>query len=981
MKTFLTLLLFVFSGSLYSQTLIQNFTLPNNAYYNSGYGLVNVGNALWMSSGSSTVGKGVLYKLDYDALKTDSLVINYYTIKESQGLASDGTNFWYVDRKTALCDLYKVSPAGVVLDSIILRPLFRNTSVYVGGAAFEDNAVWVSIYYPNNLAALYKIDVTTKTIRDSIPIFGTQPQGITVKGDTLFYVMDGFEGQPERIYALSLATHDTLFSFPLPEQPGIRQNPRGLAWDGRYFWLLAEPVGASTGRALFKYDLQGSGTPSINLITKTINYGNVQIDSTRRSSIEINNYGSADLIIDSAIVSGADFTLHAVLPLTIKPDSTKSLPITFKPTQNRVYKDSVLFYHNDPNFVFSKTLLNGAGVYTLPFILLSENSLNYGNKRVKSSGYKTLTITNKGSDELIIDSAKTKTRHFFFQKLNTPIVVDSQLSKSISLWFIPETYTNFSDTLTLYTNASNIRNVKIPLSGAGAPFDSTLGKVVWEADVPDNPNTNYDDYTARFIKDINDINGDGVNDLIVTTDNYLTVAFNGNSSVWGDVLWIFNSGTNNNNTGKVERMNSIQVMTDISGDSINDVVVGFGGGNEMVYAINGVTGEKLWEFGDSVNYGDGDINGIAVESDWNNDGKPDVLVSQSGNEFSGEGKFSAYALDGLTGTQIWRIDHSATKKMKDAIINIEDGGAVSSHGSGASNGEILGFDKNGLLMWAFPTLRVAWGLAEIENIGGLTTTDVIAADVGGNVYGITGDAGAAIWTASVGNNFIEDILMVPDLNNSGTDDILVSALTGNLYILEGSTGATLFVLPTGGVILGAGVLGDLNNDGLPEVGAGTYNPNNSFVFETKAGQQLFTYAGGNDAIECIWKAGDADKNGSFEYAIGTREGRVIVFSGGTDVPTGAKFEDILPSDFSLEQNYPNPFNPETVIEYRLPLKSAVTLKIFDILGNEIKTLVNEEQQQGKYTIGFDASRLASGVYFYRLNAGDFSSSKKMLLLK
>ena len=499
--------------------------------------------------------------------------------------------------------------------------------------------------------------------------------------------------------------------------------------------------------------------------------------------------------------------------------------------------------------------------------------------------------------------------------------------------------------------------------------------------VPDNPNTNYDDYTARFIKDINDINGDGVNDLIVTTDNYLTVAFNGNSSVWGDVLWIFNSGTNNNNTGKVERMNSFQIIEDISGDSINDVIVGFGGGNEMVYALNGVTGEKLWEFGDSVNYGDGDINGIAVESDWNNDGKPDVLVSQSGNETTGEGKFSAYALDGLTGTQIWRIDHSATKKMKDAIINIEDGGAVSSHGSGASTGEILGFDKNGQIMWSFPTLRVAWGLAEIENIGGLATSDVIAADIGGNVYGITGDAGAAIWTVSIGNYFIEDIHIVPDLNNSGTDDILVSALTGNLFILEGSTGANLFVLPTGGVILGAAVLGDLNNDGLPEVGAGTYNPNNAFVFETKAGQQLFTYAGGNDAVECIWKAGDADKNGSLEYAIGTREGRIIVYSGGTDVPSSTDFEDILPSDFSLEQNYPNPFNPETVIEYRLPLKSAVTLKIFDILGNEIRTLVNEEQNPGKYTIRFDASRLASGVYFYRLNAGDFSSAKKMLLLK
>ena len=981
MKKLMVIVFFLFTLSLLPQTLVQNYTLPVNSYYNSAYGLVNVNGALWLSSSSSTVGKGVLYKLSYEAVKLDTLKINYYTIKESQGLASDGTNFWYVDRKTSLCDLYKSALDGTVTDSIILKPIFRNTSVYVGGAAFEDNCVWVSIYYPNDLAALYKIDTQTKTIRDSIPVFGTQPQGITIKGDTLFYVMDGFESQPERIYAVSLTSHDTLFSFPLPEQPGIRQNPRGLAWDGRYLWLLAEPVGASTGRALFKYDLQGSGTPSINLITKTVSFGNVQIDTTRYSSIQIENYGNADLIIDSAIISGPDFSLATIFPLVIKPDSTKSLTVSFKPTQNKTYKDSILFYHNDPNFVFSKTLLNGAGVYTLPFIQLSDMQLNYGNKRVRSSGYKTFTVTNKGSDDLVIDSMWTTLPEFFFGDQFVSANIDSQLSASFRLWFIPDTYKAYADTLYISSNASNGKTLKIPISGVGAPFDSALGNIVWQAEIPDNPNTNYDDYTARFMKDIKDINGDGVDDLIVTADNYLTVAFNGNSSVWGDVLWIFNSGTNNNNTGKVERLHSLQIIDDISGDSINDVVVGFGGGNEMVYALDGVTGKKLWEFGDSVNYADGDINGLAVNVDWNGDGKPDVLVSQSGNETTGEGKFSAYLLDGLTGAQIWRIDHSTTKKMKDGIINTEEGGAVSSHGSGSSNGEILGFDKNGQIIWSFPTTRVVWGMAEIENIGGLATTDIIAGDFGGNVYAITGDAGAQIWTRSIGNNIIEDVFIVPDLNDNGTDDVMLSALTGNLYVLEGATGEILFSLPTGGVILGAGVLGDMTNDGIPELGAGTYNPNNSFVFETKAGSQIFQFAGNNDAVECIWKAGDADRNGSFEFAIGTREGRVIMFSGGTDVPTGIREGDLLPSEFALMQNYPNPFNPSTNIEYRIPVRSAITLKIYDILGNEVATLVNTDQLPGNYKVEFDASRFASGIYFYQLNAGDFSASKKMIFLK
>lgn len=86
-------------------------------------------------------------------------------------------------------------------------------------------------------------------------------------------------------------------------------------------------------------------------------------------------------------------------------------------------------------------------------------------------------------------------------------------------------------------------------------------------------------------------------------------------------------------------------------------------------------------------------------------------------------------------------------------------------------------------------------------------------------------------------------------------------------------------------------------------------------------------------------------------------------------------------DFSLHQNYPNPFNPSTVISYSLPASNFVTLKIFDILGNEITTLLNSEQSAGKYSISYNASHLSSGVYFYRLNAGEFSSTRKMLLTK
>jgi len=89
----------------------------------------------------------------------------------------------------------------------------------------------------------------------------------------------------------------------------------------------------------------------------------------------------------------------------------------------------------------------------------------------------------------------------------------------------------------------------------------------------------------------------------------------------------------------------------------------------------------------------------------------------------------------------------------------------------------------------------------------------------------------------------------------------------------------------------------------------------------------------------------------------------------------------IPSDFSLSQNYPNPFNPTTVISYQIPEKSFVNLKVYDILGNEVMTLVNGQKQAGSYQINFDASNLSSGVYIYQIIADNFVKSKKMLLLK
>jgi hypothetical protein len=105
-------------------------------------------------------------------------------------------------------------------------------------------------------------------------------------------------------------------------------------------------------------------------------------------------------------------------------------------------------------------------------------------------------------------------------------------------------------------------------------------------------------------------------------------------------------------------------------------------------------------------------------------------------------------------------------------------------------------------------------------------------------------------------------------------------------------------------------------------------------------------------------------------------------------PSDVADDSVMPNEFILEQNYPNPFNPSTTIKYSIPNVIStegrnlfVNLKVYDVLGNEVATLINEEKPAGNYEVGFNVSHLASGIYYYQLKAGSFTETKKMILLR
>ena len=123
---------------------------------------------------------------------------------------------------------------------------------------------------------------------------------------------------------------------------------------------------------------------------------------------------------------------------------------------------------------------------------------------------------------------------------------------------------------------------------------------------------------------------------------------------------------------------------------------------------------------------------------------------------------------------------------------------------------------------------------------------------------------------------------------------------------------------------------------------------------------------------------------TFDFGSDTRVLQGAVVNGilyGDTTTTGIDDQSELFNSFSLSQNYPNPFNPVTSIQYTVGSRKYVSIKIYDVLGNEVATLVNEEKPAGSYTVHFDGSKLSSGIYFCRLKSGSFTATKKLMLIK
>ncbi len=240
--------------------------------------------------------------------------------------------------------------------------------------------------------------------------------------------------------------------------------------------------------------------------------------------------------------------------------------------------------------------------------------------------------------------------------------------------------------------------------------------------------------------------------------------------------------------------------------------------------------------------------------------------------------------------------------------------------------------------------------------------------------------------------------------DGGNDRLFVSDFNYNIFELNPVDGALVNSFTTNNMVYGIGFTGERLFISLPGAGIDEYDPDTGIFLRSIGTTGYAALAGGGNQnaewlnenpVQVTIPAGDSvsinlviiapDESGHYSADIvlesndpdsSTARLHVVL-----DIITGVAEENSLPTVYSLYNNYPNPFNPTTTIKYDIPEQSYVTIKIYNLLGEEVTTLLNEEHNVGRYQINWNAAQLASGVYFYRIQAGSFVDTKKMILMK
>ncbi|EMR75372.1 PDK repeat-containing protein [Thermoplasmatales archaeon SCGC AB-540-F20] len=429
----------------------------------------------------------------------------------------------------------------------------------------------------------------------------------------------------------------------------------------------------------------------------------------------------------------------------------------------------------------------------------------------------------------------------------------------------------------LYTNSENVNeNLYFEqIHSIGFDRDYPIGEIIWQYLL-----TIYDP-SPKAIAPIEDINGDGISDVIVCSEDDHVRCFGGGAIGTGVVLWgheIY--------AGDVYNQNGLDIIDDVDGDGYEDVVVGAAWGARLIRCISGIDGSTIWTH-DTHEYGGGGwVYMVNCSYDYDGDGVKDVLAT-CGDDSSDTGPKRVYCLDGEDGVSIWERPLGGPGF---SVIGVEDftGDGIPDVVAGCSNeAETIGYAKGingdtGAQVWSKTASGSSvWALEQIEDITGDGIKDVIIGDFSGNIYGLDATDGGQEYSTSIGTAIITRFAKLNDVDYSGHPEIVPAhSSIHTTQLIDAEDGSIIWSHGVADQPWNVARISDVSGDGIDDVLVGTlYNSNYCYFLDGTNGSELETIAYGQ-AVDAINAIPDVVADGSMEMVAGGRDGKIVCFSGG-----------------------------------------------------------------------------------------------------
>ena len=811
---------------------------------------------------------------------------------------------------------------------------------YMSGIAHDNGSYWVCTYYPDP-GTVYHVNASGTVLSQFVPP-ANQPWDICLQGSDLWIA----DYNANMLYKVN--TSGTL----LESHASQILKPSGIVYDGTYLWYCAGELGANS--TLYKVDLQGSGTPVISVPVINHNYGTVTVGGSPVWNCQVQNTGTANLVINSVgILTGQPVTTTFGTPATIAPGGSVNIPFIYHPLTPGPLNAEAYINSNDPIHPSVTVTMTGNAVISGPHINITATSHDWGDRRKGAYSRWYLPVNNNGDAALTITGLTFSTPQFTIdESVILPVTIQPLQTVNLGIWFHPTAGLTYPGTLGITSNDLTQNPFMVSLQGTGIDTVYPMGTPLWSYLI-----TGSFDNSPKAIMPIQDITGDGVDDVIVTSEDYKVRCFNGNSSREADVMW-----TTEISSGNVYNQNSLATISDINNDGYRDVIIGTTGGDESIRALSGKTGIPLWRH-DTHNYGTGGwLYQVDASTDFNNDGIPDVLAC-AGDDGNGTGPRRVYCLNGLTGLSIWETPTGGAVFSVIAVDDFTGDGkadAVAGATSAAqTQSRVYGINGvTGAIAWtAYPMGSSVWALMQIDDVTGDGIRDIASGDYSGNVYFHNATTGAQVKITSIQSNVLilrfEDM---GDVNNDGHPDILVAHSGARGVMINGYNDEILWQKPLADKSWNVANMGDITWDGSNDAAIGTlYQDNRTYFMDGSTGETLES-AISTTPIDALHAIPDIAGDNTRELLVGGRNGGVVCLSGGYDttlisVPGN---ENLLLNAVSV---YPNPCNDRLHVVVNLKKSSHVTITVTDVTGRAIYSVEKNLTGSGAHTINLNRDQL------------------------